>query len=67
MIVKCLDGVKWVIIGDNVIVDPRYVSQYRSSVRRRIPHLSRAVVIYVLAYAAMFLGVVAHGFYIGSL
>jgi hypothetical protein len=62
-----LEGVKWCIIGDKVLVDSRYLREYRSTLWHKVWPVSRVVAIYALAYVAMSLMVIWHGFYLGYL
>lgn len=66
-IICSLEGVKWCIIGDKVLVDRRYLREYRSTLKRRVCPVSRAVAIFSLAYVAMFLGVLAQVYYAWAL
>jgi len=60
-------GARWIVMGDKVIVDPKYLDEYRKSrhkkcyLRRMNFPIMSSIAIIALAYAAAVFGCVSYG------
>lgn len=64
-------GARWIVMGDKVIVDPKYMEEYRKSrgercsLRRMSFPIRSSIAIIALAYVAAVLGCVSYGLCVG--